>query len=280
MADLLAPALAQGYAVPGFCTWNAETVRIILRTAADLSAPVVIMSGPGEFPLLPPAAMAAAATAAAREFDVPAALHLDHGESLEQVRECLEAGYTSVMLDYSTRPFEENAAALRQAVDMARPLGASVEGEVGAVGRVDDAAVEGSRGSTLTEPGDAARYVDATGVDALAVSIGNAHGIYTALPRFDFERLERIRAAAGVPLVLHGGSGTPEPDLRRAISLGVAKVNVATEVCRAMRDSLEGQWAARRNPWLPGALAEATGAIAAVAEKWFRLTGAAGRARA
>jgi fructose/tagatose bisphosphate aldolase len=151
------------------------------------------MNGPGEFGVLAPALMGDVARAVARRFRTPAALHLDHGDSLDLVKDCLEAGYTSVMLDYSSRPFAENAAALRAVVALARPRGATVEGELGHVGKADAATVEGQGDSTLTEPEKAAAYVAQTGVDALAVSIGNAHGQYTRLPVFDFARLERIR---------------------------------------------------------------------------------------
>jgi ketose-bisphosphate aldolase len=278
MLELLRGAAAEGYAVPSFCAWNAESMLAVLRVAADMRAPVVLMNGPGEFPLLGPADLAAIARPLAARFAVPAALHLDHGNSLEQVVECLEAGYTSVMLDYSTRPYAENAAALRQVAAMARPRGATVEGELGHVGRVDASTTEGGGTSTLTEPGEAAAYVAETGVDALAVSIGNAHGQYQKLPQLDFDRLAAIRAAVPVPLVLHGGTGTPPEDLRRAISLGIAKVNVATELVAAVRQSLLTQWQAGRNLWTPAAQAEAIRAIAPVVEKWIRWTGAAGRA--
>jgi tagatose 1,6-diphosphate aldolase GatY/KbaY len=144
--------------------------------------------------------------------------------------------------------------------------------------KADTVTTEGGGDSTLTEPGEAAAYVERSLVDALAVSIGNAHGQYTRLPAFDFGRLEKIRAAVGVPLVLHGGSGTPEADLRRAVSLGIAKVNVATELITAWREALRGQWAAGRNLWVPMAAAEAAQALLPVIARWIRLTGAGGRA--
>jgi tagatose 1,6-diphosphate aldolase GatY/KbaY len=237
------------------------------------------MCGPAEFPLLSPMELSAAARALMARLRVPAALHLDHGNEMEQVRECVEAGFTSVMLDCSTQSFEGNAAALRAVAELAHPRGITVEGEIGHVGRADGHAVEGQWAeSTLTDPEEAARYVEASGVDALAVSIGNAHGQYTRLPRLDFERLAAIRERVGVPLVLHGGSGTPPEDLRRAIPLGVAKVNVATELVQAVRGSLLGQWQSDRNSWVPMALTEAMGAMGGVAREWIRRVGAEGRA--
>jgi len=278
MSALLRQAREGGHAVPAFCTWNAETVQTVLTVASDLRAPVIIMNGPIEFTLLPPRDMAAVAHALAKRFNLPAALHLDHGDSFTQVQACLDSGYTSVMLDYSNRPFAENVAAMQQVVAMARPRGATVEGELGHVGRVGDATPEGTGAGNLTDPDQAAAFVAETGIDALAVAIGNAHGQYTRLPQLDFDRLAAIRDAVAVPLVLHGGSGTPEQDLRRAISLGIAKVNVATELITAVRDSLLTQWRAEQNLWAPAAQALAMQALAPVVEKWIRLTSAAGAA--
>lgn len=279
MLELLDRAAAERYAVPSFCVWNAETMVTVLRVAEALRAPVILMSGPGEFPLTAPADLAGVARHVIRRFAVPAALHLDHGNSLEQVEECLQSGYTSVMLDFSMRPYEENVAALRRTAELAHPRAITVEGELGHVGRADTITLEGDAISTLTEPGEAASYVAETGVDVLAVSIGNAHGQYTKLPTLDFARLAEIRAAVSLPLVLHGGSGTPEEDLQRAISLGIAKVNVATELIAAVRESLLAQWQAGRNLWVPAAQAAAMDAMAVVVEKWIRRTGAAGRVR-
>jgi fructose/tagatose bisphosphate aldolase len=163
-------------------------------------------------------------------------------------------------------------------VAKARPLGVTVEGEIGSVGKVDDSTVEGGDSSTLTDPAEAARYAEMTGVDALAVSIGNAHGIYTRLPVFDFDRLEKIRKAVGVPLVLHGGSGTQPEYIRRAVSLGMAKINVASELCKAFRDVYAEQHADGKTGWLPTILGATKPRIAEVMVRWFKLSGAAGRA--
>ncbi len=278
MHELLVPAWHGQYAVPSFCAWNAEVTETILQVAADLRAPVILMSGPGEFPLNPPETLAAISRALIHKYDVPAALHLDHGDSPALVRRCLDAGYTSVMLDYSTRRFDENVAGLKEVVAQARPKGVTVEGEIGSVGQVDDSTVEGSKHSTLTDPAEAARYAEMTGVDALAVSIGNAHGLYTRLPVFDFDRLERIRKAVPVPLVLHGGSGTQPEYIRKAVSLGMAKINVASELCQAFRDAYATELAGGKKGWLPTSLGAIKPAIAKVLERWFKLSGAAGKA--
>jgi tagatose 1,6-diphosphate aldolase GatY/KbaY len=278
MSELLIAAASGGYAVPSFCAWNAESIEVILSTASDLKAPVILMNGPGEFGLLSHIELGAVAHALAKRFEVRAALHLDHGDSLPQVEACLAADYTSVMLDFSTRPFSENIAALQKVVSMAHPRGITVEGELGLIGQVDDMSVEGTKQSTLTDPAMAAEFVQRTGIDALAVSIGNAHGMYTTLPHLELELLAKLKTATGIPLVLHGGSGTPEADLRKAIVLGIAKVNVATELMNAVRGSLQEQWNTGVNRWLPLAQAAAMKAITPVLEKWFRLTGAVGQA--
>lgn len=277
MHVLLQAAWQRGYAVPSFCAWNAEVAETILETAARLKAPVILMSGPGEFALNPPDTLAPVCRVIAEKYDVPAALHLDHGDSPGLVETCLAAGYTSVMLDYSTRPFEENAAALKAVVSQAHRLGVTVEGEIGCVGRADDLSVEGGKTSALTDPAEAARFAEVTGVDALAVSIGNAHGLYTRLPVFDFERLEQIRALVQVPLVLHGGSGTQPEYLRKAIALGMAKINVASELCQAFRDAYTQAHSGSTKTWLPTALGTIKPALARVVEKWIKLCDSEGR---
>lgn len=279
MSTLLRHATSVGYAVPAFCVWNAETMIAVMQSAVKLKAPVILMSGPSEFAVMEPADMAAVAKAVAKRFDhTPVALHLDHGDSLERVEACLAAGYSSVMLDFSTRPVEENAQALRRVVAMAHPLSVTVEGELGTIGRVDQATVEGDGQSNLTDPDVAASFVKETQIDALAVSIGNAHGMYTTLPQLDFARLAKLQAAVPASLVLHGGSGTPPADLRRAISLGIAKVNVASELVNAIRQTLLERWGMQQDLWVPLAEAAAIKAITPVVEKWLHLTGAAGRA--
>ncbi len=276
MVELLRKARAGGYAVPSFCVWGSASIAVVRRTANRLKAPVIIMTSSFELKFFSPAEIARMAKA--EEFESPAALLLDHGDSPELVHACIDAGYTSVMLDYSLRPFNENAGALREVARSAHPLGITVEGELGHVGKANSSAAEGDASSTLTDPDAAARLVAETGIDALAVSIGNAHGQYFRLPRFDFERLEMIsKALPGFPLVLHGGSGTPELDLKKAIGLGISKVNVATELVQAFKKSLLSQWNTEPAHWMPVSIAEATEAMVPVVEKWIRLTGAAGK---
>lgn len=278
MLELMRPAWKGGYAVPAFCAWNAEVTETILQVASDLKAPVILMSGPGEFPLNSPDTLARITRAIGEKYDVTAALHLDHGDSPALVQACLDAGYTSVMLDYSTRSFDENAAALKDVVAKAHAKGVTVEGEIGCVGKVDDVTVEGAEHSTLTDPRQAARYAEMTGVDVLAVSIGNAHGIYTRLPVFDFDRLDKIRQAVGIPLVLHGGSGTQPEYIRKAVAMGMAKINVASELCKAFRDTYAAEHAPGKSGWLPTNLGATKAPMAKVVERWLTLSGAAGKA--
>ena len=278
-SQLARKAAQRGYAIPSFCVWNAETMDTVLRVASDCRAPVMMMNGPGEFGLLAPAKMAATARAIAAMYSVPAAFHLDHADSSSLVEQCLSAGYTSVMLDLSTEPFAQNVSGLSRVVELAGPADATVEGELGAVGRIDEVTGEGDSHCLLTDPEEAGAYVRETGIDMLAVAIGNAHGNYPTRPQLDFELLGAIREVAGIPLVLHGGSGTPEEDIQKAISLGIAKVNVASELVRAVRETLLERWSAREDLWTPQALAHSTEAIEPIVEKWIRWTGALGKAR-
>lgn len=277
MSELLPDARRKGYAIPSFCVWSADSLLSVLETAEDLRAPVMVMTGAPELAPLPPELFAPIAKTVAKRFKIPASLLLDHGDSPELAMRAIRAGYTSIMLDYSARGFDENANALRDIVSFAHAKGVAVEGEIGHVGKADAETAEGAGDSTLTRPEEAARFERITGVDVLAVSIGNAHGHYGKLPNFDFKRLEGIAELVKIPLALHGGSGTPEASLKRAISLGMAKINVASELVAAWRESLRSQWGAGRNLWAPLALAEARKAISPVVAKWIELTGAKGR---
>jgi ketose-bisphosphate aldolase len=278
MQPLLADALKRGYAVPSFCVWNTETMDAVLQVARRMRAPVILMSGECECAANPPAPTLVTARALAELYGMSVPFHLDHGASVARARECLDAGYTSLMLDFSSRPFIQNIAALKQVVAFAHPVGVTVEGELGAVGHVGKETAEGTHGSTLTDPEQAADFVKQTGIDCLAVSIGNAHGQYTALPKFDFGRLEKIHRLVSIPLVLHGGTGTPDADIRRAISLGIAKVNVATALVKPLRESLMKQWQAGVRLWVPEAVGEAMKPVREAIVEWIVRVGAEGKA--
>ncbi|UCH35206.1 MAG: class II fructose-bisphosphate aldolase [Armatimonadota bacterium] len=279
LASLLAHAREHRYAVGAFDFCNAETAQAIVAQGAALRAPALLMIGPWEMPLLGAEMVADIISWLASRTDVPVCLHLDHSSEIEPIRECIEAGFPSVMIDASHYEFEENVRRTREVVALAHAAGVFVEGELGAVGSVGDATVEGDRAASLTDPDEAAEFVKRTGVDALAVAIGNAHGIYRQHPALDFDRLRAIRHATDVPLVLHGGSGTPPEQLRQAIEIGVTKVNVASELSRAYLDAIQELQAAKAGKaWYAHALVEAKAAFGEVVARWMRELGSAGQA--
>ena len=229
-AELVQKAYEGNYAVPAFCAWNAEMIDIILQTAERMGSPVIILSAWVDWKLIEPMKIKKIASLVSENYNVPTAIHLDHGRSMDEAKDAIAANFNGIMVDCSSHPYDENMQTLREAVELAKPYGISVEGEIGHVGRVDETTPEGADEAALTEPEEAAQYVRDTGIDMVAVSIGNVHGAFKGLPKLDFERLEAIRNAVSVPLVLHGGSGTPEEDLKKCIELGISKVNVATEL--------------------------------------------------
>lgn len=271
-------AYDEHYAVPAFCAWNAEMVDVILRTAENLRSPVIILSAWLDFELIKPATFQKVASAVAEKYSIPAAIHLDHGRSLAEAQECIDAHYTGVMVDWSGHPYEENLQTLKKTVELAKPHRIAVEGEIGHVGRVDETTPEGADTASLTLPEEAASFVKDTGIDMVAVSIGNVHGSFKGLPKLDFARLKQIQDAVSVPLVLHGGSGTPEADLKKCVELGIAKVNVASELVKAFRESLMEQWQSQHNLWIPLAFAEAVKTIPPIVEKWIRYLGSENKA--
>lgn len=275
---LVLKAKEDRYAIPTFNVWNAETIDIILKTAEELQSPVILQTSPAELSLFPPYKISAIAYEIAKDYTVPAALHLDHGSSLKQFNLCIEAKYTSLMLDYSLKSFEENSKVLKEAVNIAHPFNITVEGEIGHVGRAEKLSEEGDNPLNLTDPQEAQRFVKETNVDMLAVGIGNAHGIYTQLPKLDFKRLKMIQEAVNIPLVLHGGSGTPELDLKKAISLGICKVNIASELVQEYRDYLISQWTSGNNMWIPIATAKALKKLSPIIKKWIRNLGSENKA--
>ena len=275
---MLETAQKNHYAVGAFNYCNAETAQAVAETGAELRSPVMFIIGPWEIPLLGSKMVVDIAKWVAAEADVPVCLHLDHATEIDLVKECIQAGFPSVMMDASQYDFEENVRLTKMIVDMAHAKGVTVEGELGAVGRVDDETLEGDAGATLTQPDKAAEFVKRTGIDALASAIGNAHGIYTQRPVLDFERLEAIRAATGVPLVLHGGSGTPSDQLQKAIGIGISKVNVASELGRAFLNAIEQFDEAKGGKaWWAHALMDAKSAVKQTTAKWMRELGSAGR---
>lgn len=237
LEQILAPARAQRYAVPAFDCVEDVMVRAILETAESLRSPVILMGLPSDLEGNGMAYLAGLVGAVAKRHAIPITLHLDHTNELDCVRAAIDLGFTSVMVDGSCLPFAENVALTRAAVELAHPHGVSVEGELGHVGGMDLEA-RACAESVLTEPAEVRRFVEETGVDALAVSIGTAHGVYRSLPNLAIGRLAELEAASPVPLVLHGGSGTPEAQLRAAIAHGICKVNYYADCRIAMARGL------------------------------------------
>ncbi|KPJ63937.1 hypothetical protein AMK68_02775 [candidate division KD3-62 bacterium DG_56] len=278
LSPLLARAQNEHYAVGAFNYCNAEIAQAIVEQASALRSPVLLLTAPWEGPLLGAEMLVNVAGFLASGTDVPVCLHLDHASDPDLIEPCIDAGFSSVMIDASRHDFEENIRLTRSVVDRAHAKGVDVEGELGAVGRASAAAIEGGQAASLTDPDRAAEFAERTGVDALAIAIGNAHGIYTRLPTLDFQRLEAIRKATNVPLVLHGGSGTPPDQLRKAIQLGITKVNIASEIGHAYLGAIQQSVAEHDgNVWYAQVLADAKAAVAEVAGRWMRMLGSAGR---
>ncbi|SMC00123.1 fructose-bisphosphate aldolase [Thermanaeromonas toyohensis ToBE] len=230
LREVLKKAEEGSYAVGAFNCNNMEIVQAIVEAAEAEKAPVIIQASQGALKYAGLNYIVSLVRAAAESTRVPVVLHLDHGTDREQVLKALRAGFTSVMLDGSKFPLEENIAITRQVVEIARPMGVSVEGELGRIMGTEDHIQVSSYEATFTDPEEAQRFVRETGVDALAVAVGTAHGVYKGEPRLDFERLKKIRERTQIPLVLHGSSGVPDEALRQAISLGVRKVNIDTDI--------------------------------------------------
>ena len=226
MKDLLRRAEEKNIGCGAFSVGNMEMVRGAIRAAEELDTPIILQIAEVRLKNPPLHLMGPMMVQAAKEAKVDVAVHLDHGLTFETVDKALELGFTSVMLDASTLPFEENIARVKAVVEKARKYGATVEAELGLVGGSEDGSCD--HGIRCTDPDDAVVYARETGIDALAVAIGNAHGNYPVAPTLAFDVLKKIHEKVDIPLVLHGGSGITDKDFQRAISLGIRKVNIAT----------------------------------------------------
>ena len=226
MKDLLRRAEEKNIGCGAFSVGNLEMVRGAIRAAEELDTPIILQIAEVRLKNSPLHLMGPMMVQAAKEAKVDVAVHLDHGLTFETVDKALELGFTSVMLDASTLPFEENIARVKAVVEKARKYGATVEAELGLVGGSEDGSCD--HGIRCTDPDDAVVYARETGIDALAVAIGNAHGNYPVAPTLAFDVLEKIHEKVDIPLVLHGGSGITDKDFQKAISLGIRKVNIAT----------------------------------------------------
>ena len=226
MKDLLKRAEEKNIGCGAFSVGNMEMVKGAIRAAEELETPIILQIAEVRLKNSPLHLMGPMMVQAAKEAKVDVAVHLDHGLTFETVDKALDLGFTSVMLDASTLPFEENIAKVKTVVEKAQKYGATVEAELGLVGGSEDGSCD--HGIRCTDPDDEVVYARETGIDALAVAIGNAHGNYPVAPTLAFDVLEKIHEKVDIPLVLHGGSGITDKDFQRAISLGIRKVNIAT----------------------------------------------------
>ena len=264
-----------GYCIPAFNVYNVETVMGIVDAAEEAKAPVIIQIYPRLINEEVGFYIAPAIIAAAHRASVPICLHLDHGPSEFEATRALRYGFTGVMLDGSVHPLEENIAITKHIVEMCKAAGIGVEGEIGHVGSVNDEAMD-----EFTDPEEAAKFVKETGVTCLAVLIGNAHGHYKKPPCLDIERVKAIREATGnIPLVLHGGSGIPDEQVKAAIAAGIRKMNIGTDVCCAFADgTLESLNDPKRSLAVDIFMKKAVESVKKMALEKIALVGAKGKA--
>jgi len=240
LKEMLAHASAEHYAVGMFDVSDLEMVRAVVQEAEKLRAPVILGALAPDLEGDRLEYWFALAELAAKKSSTPVCIHLDHANTLQEVMRAANIGFSSVMLDASSSPFEENIRRSREVVDALKGRNITVEAELGHVGNGWVGSGEGSESGPdmLTEPEKVAEFVEKTGVDALAVSIGTAHGVYVKAPKLDIERLDKITAVSDIPLVLHGGSGTPEDQLSAAIAHGICKVNIYSELLTAWNSAV------------------------------------------
>ena len=233
LKTVLALAEEKGFCVPAFNVYNMESCMGAIYAAEEMKAPVILQVYPRLMKEDTGYYLSPVILAAAKRASVPVCFHLDHGPSELETTRSLRYGATGIMLDGSTLPIEENIALTRRVVDTCRYLDVQVEGELGHVGTTNDSAMD-----EFTTPADAKRFVEETGVACLAVAVGTAHGKYKKPPKLDIERIKAIREATnGTALVLHGGSGVPDEEIKKAVAAGIRKMNFATDICYAFLDS-------------------------------------------
>lgn len=217
------------YAIGSFNVYNSETIRGVIESGIEMNLPTIVAFGAGYIPNMRLKDAAALTRSMAEDAPIPVVLHLDHCASLDIIKEAIDVGFTSVMYDGSALPFTENMANAAKVVEMAHAANVGVEAELGGIAKGTDSNEEDGT-EIYTSPDEASEFVTETKIDALAVSIGTVHGMYKGEPRVDVNRLKKIAAVVNIPLVLHGGSGTPEDIIRDCINNGISKINVNTEI--------------------------------------------------
>lgn len=244
MKDMLVKAQAQGYGVGNFDVFNLELLKGVMLAQEEQRAPLILAYGPPFEKYSPMRHFAKLMRSYAEETELPVVIHLDHANTLSEVKAAVEAGFTSVMIDASSHSFEENIALTREVVEYCHPLNIPVEAELGHVG---DEGVYDLANYGFTDPSLAEEFVERTQIDALAVAIGNAHGVYSSKPKIDYAVLKAVREAVSVPLVLHGASGIPDEDIRLCTKMGITKINIHTELLLAAMESFQSDVAVGSN---------------------------------
>ena len=284
MREMLTDARQNHYAIPAFDVSNYEMMRAVLETCEEERSPALLqalgvdLQGKG-LPLL-----AAMVREASSHFSVPVCLHYDHAVSFEEIRGACDVGFSSVMFDGSSLPFAENAKQTARVTEYAHARGITVEAELGhvgnaMVGNLGDSNLDEDPESTLTVPEEVRRFIELTDVDALAIAIGTSHGVYRKTPNLRIDRLDAITAVCDRPLVLHGGSGTPDDQMQAAIAHGITKINIFSDVVYAMNSGLKDTLNSITNPatWPAYVFAEARTRMRETVRNKLRTFGSAGR---
>ena len=243
LKDILKDAQDKKYAVGLFNTTDTDMLEGAIAAAEELRSPIIIGTAEVLLPYGDLALIAPSIIAAAKRASVPVAVHYDHGLTFDRCIEAMRLGFSSIMFDGSAGSIEDNLAATREMVKIAHSMGITVEGEIGHVGNA--ATGDNETGDMYTTREEAVSFVETTGVDALAIAIGTAHGVYKSKPKLDLERLKDIRSAIDTPLVLHGGSGLSDDDFRNTVKNGIAKINIFTDLCSAGEKAMienQGKW--------------------------------------
>lgn len=270
MNDILLPAQKNGYGVGFFNAVNMEMARAVIETAEELQMPVMVGTAEILLPAMDLAHVASYLIPLAEKASVPVCVHYDHGLTFERCMEAIELGFTSIMYDCSTEDYETNVRKVAEMVAICHAKGITVEGELGHVGDNEGAGKLANPSDYYTDPAMAEDFVRRTGVDSLAVAVGNAHGDYKFPPKLDFDRISAIAKATGVPLVLHGGSGLSDEDFKLAVKRGVCKVNIFTDIDKAGKAGVEEGIAAGAKTMM-GLIPYEIAAMKRVAEEKIRL---------
>ncbi|MEV0309227.1 fructose-bisphosphate aldolase class II [Nonomuraea fuscirosea] len=276
---ILDVANEHGFAVPAFNISDWAMFKGIVEISEETNAPLIVGIHPDEVRHIG-REMITGIVERSHNSSVPIAIHWDHGATYEQILQAIQYGFTSVMIDGSLKPFEENIAITKKVTDSAHVLGVSVEGELGTIGGNDSYAEAGAAEIIYTDPDDAVTFVEQTGVDSLAVAIGTFHGLYPAhlKPELKLDLLKEIKSRVQIPLVLHGGSGNPDDEIREAARIGINKINISTDIKVAYHDKMREVLGSDRKVREPNAVQPACiEAMKVVAAEKIELFGAAGK---